>query len=127
MEVMVSDQASRVAARYLAMNDRTLHPTVVEYGVREMMKGKSPQVAARNTAKKLGGHPNMLLGSPTEPVAIDPRRLEEALFERIVGLAKENLARFKPGAEAMAVGAAVDHFRQKSRVEKAVRKRLGLR
>ena len=66
----------------------------------------------------------MLLGAPADPVYIDPRRLEQLLFDRIVEQAQKNVRDFKPGAEDMAVGAAIDLFRQGKAVEKKVRKVL---
>jgi len=118
------DKARKLAAVPTGHVDRTDHPTVVEYGVQEMMKRKSPLTAARNTAKKLSGYPNMLLGAPADPVYIDPRRLEQLLFDRIVEQAQKNVRDFKPGAEDMAIGAAIDLFRQGKAVEKKVRKVL---
>lgn len=128
----VRSLSARVAARYLAnadlpQEDRSTHETVVEYAVREMMKRKAPRRAAEITAQKLSGSHNRFLG-PVIPL-IDPKKLEVALWDRLVEVVLENIRRFKPGAEEMALGAAIDHFRQGKAVEKKVRglviKRLG--
>lgn len=60
--------------------DRSTHGSVVTYAMQEVWKGKSPATAAKYTAKKLSGGPNMFLGSPTEDVHVDPKVLEEAIW-----------------------------------------------
>ena len=88
-------------------SDRSKHPTVVEYAVQELMKGKSPKVAAARTAKKLSGSENMFLGPGVS--VIDPKILEEALWERLVEFAV-NLA--KSQDVEWAVASTLQHFEQ---------------
>lgn len=105
--------ARRVAARYAseAGTDRSDHSTVVEYGVQEMFKGKSPAAAAKATAKKLSGSENLFLGPGVS--LIDPKKLEEALWGRMTDMVIRNLERVKEGKEDFALLMALDHFKQK--------------
>lgn len=109
--------------------DRSTHPNVVEYGVREMMKGKSPAAAAKSTAKKLGGAANMFLGSPTEPVVIEPDVLEMALWDRLSDFTVQAISKIKPGMEHYALDGTLQHFRQAPKIRPVlkahVQKRLG--
>jgi hypothetical protein len=114
-------RAFKVAARWLAAEDQSLHPTVVEYGVRMMMKRKGPRAAAQVTAKKLSGEWEIpLLG--VQDSSIDPKVLEGALWDRLVDQVVENIGRFKPGTEEIALGAALDHFKQGRATEAKLRK-----
>jgi len=116
----------KVQPQSVQAKDVTDHPTLIEYGVQEMLKGKgrSPEVAAKVTRRRLEGGSNMMLGSPTQPVTINEDRLAAHLFNRIVEQAKKNIASFKPGARDMAIGAAVDGFKQGKLVERRVREAL---
>jgi hypothetical protein len=69
--------------------DHSEHPTVVEYAVRFLFKKKSPAVAAKMTAQRLGGSPNLFIGGGLVPVHIDPKKLENAIYERMVQRALE--------------------------------------
>lgn len=69
--------------------DHSEHPTVVEYAVRFLFKKKSPAVAAKMTAQRLGGAPNTFIGGGITPVQIDPKKLENAIYERMVKRALE--------------------------------------
>jgi hypothetical protein len=83
--------------------DKSNHPTVVEYAVRDLFKGKSPAAAARFTAKKLSGSENLFLGSGV--VDIDPKVLEDNLWERMAASAVSAIPHLKPGlAEGEWVG-----------------------
>jgi hypothetical protein len=102
--------------------DKTDHPTVVEYGVREMFKHKSPRAAARSTAKKLSGSENLFLGPGV--VAIDADRLEQNLWRRLVENTVEMRGRFRPDVSLLFVAeSTASHFNQKPAVaEEIVRK-----
>lgn len=94
--------------------DRSTYSTVVEYAVQYLFKNKTPKAAATATAKKLSGGSNMLLGvHPPDVVKIDARKLEEAVWDRIVDFALKGVASFKPDKAHWALDGAVQHFRQK--------------
>jgi GNAT superfamily N-acetyltransferase len=110
-----------------AGTDRSTHGTVVEYGVREMMKRKSPSTAAKNTAKRLSGHENLFLGPGVSTV--DPKALEEALWVRLEDFTINAVPRLKEGFEHFALDGTVEHFRQgrgvRAKLKKRIVKRLG--
>jgi hypothetical protein len=99
--------------------DFSTHDTVVEYAVREMFKGKSPEAAAKRTAQKLSGAQNLFLGS--DVVSIDPKKLEAALWNRMVENVISNIKRFKPGTENIALAATIQFFKQKKVVEEKLK------
>ena len=129
-----SDTAAAVQRRIAARDksgltdsvgaDRSTHGTVIEYGAREMMKGKSPAAAAKATAKKLSGAANAFLGSPTEPVYIDPAALEDALWTRLVEFTTKALGSYKQGKEHWAIDSTVQHFKQSPKIREALKKRI---
>jgi hypothetical protein len=94
--------------------------TVVEYAVRNMFKKKSPAVAAKMTVKSLAGSSNMFIGGGQYIVQIDPKKLENALYNRMV----EYALKYKD-VEIGIVG-TLHHFEQfgKKRVEKELRARV---
>lgn len=96
------------------MSNHSRHPTVVEYGVREMMKGKSPKAAAKNTEKKLGNSQNTFIDYPSI-VQIDAKELEAALYERLAESVIKAMEKTKPGFEHYALDGILDNFGQKSR------------
>ena len=71
--------------------DKSTDPTVIEYAVRFMHKGKTPRQAAVATKKKLHGFENLMLGGGV--VEIDEDMLEVALYARILELAQYGLSR----------------------------------
>lgn len=105
-----------------AMFDRSEHPTVVEYGVQEMFKRKSPRAAAESTAKRLSGFENMFLGPGV--AMIDPRKLEEALWTRLVDLVLSSMEKIKPGMGHFALDGVLDQFRQGKRVRSELKSRV---
>lgn len=94
--------------------DHSTHPVVVEYAVRSLFKGKSPAAAAKLTSKNLGGFTNYFVASGSETLEIDPKTLENAVWNRIADLAISNLSLVRQGKEDFAVGMAADHFRLKA-------------
>jgi hypothetical protein len=123
-------QARRVVSRFrqgtsetTPIVDKTDHPTVVEYGVQQMIKrGQDPLRAARETNKKLSGGTNLFLGNGI--VAIDERRLAELLWQRLVDRVVESLAGIREGKENYALDGVVQHFRQSSKTRKELAKRV---
>jgi hypothetical protein len=112
-----------------AVAGHSAHETVVEYAVRFMFKRKSPAAAAKLTAEKLGGSTNMVIGGGRETLVIDPKRLEAAIWDRLVAHAIENFGRVKAGKEDFALGMTADHFKlskaNEAKLEKLVVKRIG--
>ena len=102
--------------------DRSTHETVVEYAARTMMKGKSPAVAAKDTAKKFSGYENMFFGPGVS--YIDPQKLEEALWNRLSDFALTGAKRMRPGMEHFALDSTVQHFRQTPGVRKKLKARI---
>jgi len=92
------------------MNARhSLNQTVVQYAVQQMFKGKSPAIAARNTAQRLNGGTNMFIDSAHE-VDIDPVELEEALWENMADYATKSP--IKPGDERNVARGTLMYFNQ---------------
>lgn len=92
--------------------DHSRNETVVEYTAQEMIKrGVSPAVAAKRTAKKLSGNKNMFI-DPTHPTLIDPKKLEGAIWDRIVETVVQSLGRMKSGKELIALRSAEGTFHQ---------------
>ena len=105
--------------------DKSNHPTVVEYAVRDLFKGKSPAAAARFTAKKLSGSENLFLGSGV--VDIDPKVLEDNLWERMAASAVSAIPHLKPGMEHYAIDGTLQQFKQKATARKELERRVILR
>jgi hypothetical protein len=112
----------RVIERHLQANDRSTNPTVVEYAVQTMFKGKSPSVAAKDTAKKHHGTENRFFGPGKSE--IDPKKLEDALWERLVDYTIAAIPRIKEGKEHFALDGTIDHFKQARGVRKELKKRV---
>lgn len=112
----------RMATQDLPEEDRTTHPVVVEYAVQEMLKHKTPSVAAKATFKKLNGIPNHFLGSVVPTV--DPKRLEEALWGRLVDNTFTNLSKVREGKEDFALGMTLSHFGQKDSLSPELKARV---
>lgn len=71
--------------------DRSTDNTVVEYAMREVFKGKTPRLAAKYTAKKIAGGENIFLGPGVS--VIDEKVLEDAIWERFLGVVGTGKAR----------------------------------
>jgi hypothetical protein len=95
--------------------DRSTSDTVVQYAVQFQFKGKSPSAAAKATAAKLSGHTNMFLGSGV--TVIDPKKLEQALWDNMVDFALAGAKHMTPGKEYIAAKATAYHFRLSPRME----------
>jgi hypothetical protein len=120
-------QALRRRYGHAEGTDRSTNPTVVEYAVQDLFKGKSPAAAAKATAKKLSGHENFFLGTGVS--TIDPQALEAALWDRLATFAAKDVASLKIGKEHYALGGTLQHFNQKpalrARLKAAVIAQLG--
>jgi hypothetical protein len=101
--------------------DRSDHPTVVEYAVRTMMKGKSPASAAKDTVKKLSGSENIFFGPGV--TTIDPKKLEDALWARLVACAIHSMKHIREGKEHFALDGTLSHFDQKPSMRKELKRR----
>jgi hypothetical protein len=105
--------------------DRSTHAAVIEYAVQDLFKGKSPKTAAKNTAKKLSGVPNMFLGvHPPDIVKIDALQLEDAVWERLVDNVLKGIASFKPDKAHWALDSTIMHFRQKPNLRAELKRRV---
>ena len=102
--------------------DRSTNTTVVEYAVRTMMKGKSPSVAAKDTAKKFSGFENMFFGPGVS--YIDPQKLEEALWERLSEFTMVATTKMRPGMEHFALDGTVSYFRQAPAIRKKLKAKI---
>jgi hypothetical protein len=91
--------------------DRSTHPTVVEYAVQDLFKGKSIAAAARATAKKLSGFENMFLGPGV--TLVDAKELEAALWTRLVEYVVSRMKHIRIGYEHFALDGTLKHFHQK--------------
>lgn len=110
--------------------DHSANPTVVEYAVRFLPK-KGVSAAARETVKRLHGYQNMFIDSKMVPVSIDQKKLEMAIWDRLVDHVKQTIASFKPGKQDMALGSVADIHRLKKRdaakLKKLAAERLGVK
>jgi hypothetical protein len=107
--------------------------TVIQYALQEMMKKRvSPQVAAKRTATKLNGGTNMFI-DPSNPTDIDPKKLEQNIWDYLVDKAVSLLPRVRVDNDSYdyPVGATAQTFSQQSNAKfkdeltKRVEKRLG--
>lgn len=103
--------------------DHSQHPTVVDYATQTMMRGKSPAAAARATAKSLGGVSNLFI-SPVDPVQIDPAKLEEALWNRLVEFTVQGMSSMKAGFEHYALDGTIAHFHQAAKIRAILKDRV---
>jgi len=90
--------------------DRSVNPTVVEYAVQYLFKGKSPAVAAKATVKKLSGHENFFVGPGVS--TIDPKALEAALWDRMAEFSAKGASKYATGKEHYALGGTLQYFKQ---------------
>ena len=103
--------------------DQSNNPTVVEYAVQYMMRGKSIATAVKNTVEKLHSHENMLIGPGI--TLIDASKLETALWNRLVDDTIKHLGTYtKPH---FSLDATLNHFNQVKNGEASSKKALTLR
>lgn len=125
----------KIASEDIEVVDKSTHPTVLDYAVVYMQKGKSPSVAAKLTAEKLSGGTNYFLGNGV--VSIDPKVLEDALWDRMANDVITAMPKFKEGKEDFALGGTLDLYgqakgpmrtinpKQEAELRKRVVKKLG--
>ena len=87
-----------------------------------MFKGQSLSRAAKTTAQKLSGGTNMFLGSGV--TLIDPKKLEEALWSRLVDIVVKGIPKFKVGKEHVALDATLQRFSQKPALRAELKRRV---
>ena len=108
----VTEQAALILSSATSTgHDHSTHPVVVEYGVHEMFKHKSPEAAAKATAKKLAGSENMFIGPGI--VTINDKALTDALWSRLVERTLKALESIKAGKEHYALSGVLSEFGQK--------------
>jgi hypothetical protein len=90
--------------------DKSTHPTVVQYALEFMKKGKTIPVAAKLTAERLSGGTNVFLGNGI--VSIDAKVLEEAIWDKIVEETIRAMKSYKPEKQDMAIGGTLQMFGQ---------------
>lgn len=88
--------------------DDSTNGTVVEYAVLNLFKRMSVEKAARVTAEKLSGKSNIFIGGGI--TSIDPKRLETAIWDRLIQYTMRGIAMEKPGKEEYALINTVDKF-----------------
>jgi hypothetical protein len=98
-------------------NSNSTDPTVVEYAVQYLFKKKSISAAAKMTAKKLSGGTNYFIDGGRTVVSIDPKKLEDAIYERIVDKCLTWLASTAKGHESSVLLGAANHYNQMSSPE----------
>jgi hypothetical protein len=91
-------------------HDRSSDPTVVEYAVQDLFKGKSLKAAANHTAKKLSGHENMFLGPGV--TVVDPKKLEAALWDRMAERAAKGVAKYAEDKNHFVLGGTLQFYMQ---------------
>ena len=97
-------------------------PNVVEYAVQSMFKGQTLVGAARSTARKLSGHQNMFLGPGV--TLVDPKKLEIALWDRLVSIVVKALPKYKQGKEHFALDGTLAQFHQKPALRSELKSRV---
>lgn len=102
--------------------DRSNHPTVIEYAIQHLFKRKTPAAAAKETVAKLSGSENLFLGPGI--VTIDPKKLEEAIWGRMVQFTIQGLKHFKKGKEHWAISATLNHYKQPPKFRAELKKRI---
>jgi hypothetical protein len=105
------------------MSDYSTHPTFVEYTVHSLHKGQSPRRAAASTAKKHNNTTNLLVGHG-DRIEIDPRVLEESVWDRLVNYALVAMSKIKTGKEHYALDGTLLNFSQKSSHRQELKDRI---
>lgn len=105
--------------------DCSSNSTVVEYAVQNLFKRQSPRKASENTAKSLSGSPNLFLGvHPPHVVQIDPAKLEEAIWGRLVDSVIQGIESFRVEKAHYALDATLNHFEQRPTLRKELKRRV---
>jgi len=102
-------------------SDHSTNETVVEYAVQLLFKRAGVEKAAKTTAEKLSGGTNLFIGGGHEPVNIDPKKLEAAIWDRLVKFTLKSMERVKPGKEDFAFLGTVDNFKLGKKDQKSLK------
>lgn len=105
------------------MGNYSKHPTFVEYAVHSLFKGQSPKRAALTTAQKHNNTTNLLIGSE-DSIEINPKELEEAIWDRLVNYTLVAIAHIKPGKEHYALEGTLLNFNQKAKLRDELKTRI---
>lgn len=104
--------------------DQSRDETVVEYAVQEIIKRKStPRTAAKSVAAQFNGTTNIFINS-ARPISIDEHKLEEAIWDRFVELARVSIPKMKAGMEHFAIDGTVQHYYSWEKPKPAIRAEL---
>ena len=117
-----SEELDADIAAALSSTDRSTHPTIVEYAVQSLFKGKTPGGAARHAAKKHSGTENIFFGPGV--TTIDAKQLEDALWARMADYAAKGATRFKTGKEHFALDGTLQHYQQKPALRAELKRRV---
>ena len=109
-----------IASIHGASTDRSDNETVVEYGVQDLFKGKSPKAAANFTAKKLSGTENLFLGPGIS--RINPIKLENNLWKRMAEFVIKGIPNVRTNYEHYVLDGAIQQYNQKPNVRAKLKK-----
>lgn len=101
--------------------DNSTDEIVVEYAIQNLFKRMGVEKAARVTAEKLSGKKNLFIGGGGGTVVIDPKRLEWAIWDRLVRHTMKGISWVKPGKEDVAFLGTVDNFRLGKKDQKTLK------
>ena len=102
--------------------DRSTHPTVVQYAMITVGKGRSPASSAKNTVKKLSGFENMFLGSGV--TTVNQKILEEEIWNQLINSVLEGTKHCKEGMEHFALDGTVQLYNQTPKVRSELKSRI---
>ena len=102
-------------------SDHSTNENVVEYAVQNLFKRMGVEKSAKVTAEKLSGGTNAFIGGGHETVSIDPKKLEGAIWDRLVKYTLKGMERMKPGKEDFAFFGTVDYFNLGKKDQKALK------
>lgn len=105
-------------------NNKSSHPTAVQYAMNLLRQKKSPKAAAKATALKLSGSPNMFLGSPVDAVLIVPEELEQHVWEQLADSVVKALKSFKAGKEHYALDGTLQLYGVNPKLRSELKKRV---
>jgi hypothetical protein len=99
-----------------------MHENIVEYAIREVMKGKKPSTAARITRDRHRNSHNVFLGGNVGELSTI--LIEDRIWSRLVQFAKSGMASMKPGMEHYAIGSTIHHFNLPMSCRSELKRRL---
>lgn len=123
-EVLADIERARKQSAYPQRNpsqDNSTDEIVVEYAIQNLFKRMGVEKAARVTAEKLSGKKNLFIGGGGGTVVIDPKRLEWAIWDRLVRHTLKGISWVKTGKEDVAFLGTVDNFRLGKKDQKTLK------